>query len=58
LGLLACEGAHPSGILEKEALEFDVTHRRFAEFFPALGALLIRETDFVVQHKSCGTAWL
>ena len=29
-----------------------------AEFFPALGALLIRETDFVVQHKSCGTAWL
>jgi predicted ArsR family transcriptional regulator len=36
---------------DKEALELDVTHCRFAEFFralgePELGALLICETDF------------
>ena len=36
---------------DKEALDFDVTHCRFAEFFrargePELGALLICETDF------------
>ena len=36
---------------DKEALEFDVTHCRFAEFFralgePELGALLICATDF------------
>jgi hypothetical protein len=36
---------------DKEALEFDVTHCRFAEFFralgePELGAPLICETDF------------
>jgi hypothetical protein len=36
---------------DKEALEFDITHCRFAEFFRALGepelrALLICETDF------------
>jgi L-2-amino-thiazoline-4-carboxylic acid hydrolase-like protein len=36
---------------DKEALEFDVTHCRFAEFFralgePELGALLICESDF------------
>jgi hypothetical protein len=36
---------------DKEALEFDVTRCRFAEFFralgePELGALLICETDF------------
>ena len=36
---------------DKEALEFDVSHCRFAEFFralgePELGALLICETDF------------
>jgi len=36
---------------DSEALEFDVTHCRFAEFFralgePELGALLICETDF------------
>src|SRR5262249_31952276 len=36
---------------DKEALEFDVTHCRFAEFFralgePELGALLVCETDF------------
>src|SRR5262249_48934286 len=36
---------------DQEALEFDVTHCRFAEFFralgePELGALLICETDF------------
>jgi predicted ArsR family transcriptional regulator len=36
---------------DKQALEFDVTHCRFAEFFralgePELGALLICETDF------------
>jgi hypothetical protein len=36
---------------DKEALEFDVTRYRFAEFFralgePELGALLICETDF------------
>jgi predicted ArsR family transcriptional regulator len=36
---------------DEEALEFDITHCRFAEFFralgePELGALLICETDF------------
>ncbi len=36
---------------DKEALEFDITHCRFAEFFralgePKLGALFICETDF------------
>jgi L-2-amino-thiazoline-4-carboxylic acid hydrolase len=36
---------------DKDALEFDITHCRFAEFFralgePDLGALLICETDF------------
>src|SRR5207237_8684155 len=36
---------------DKEALEFDVTHCRFAEFFralgePELGALLVCSTDF------------
>ena len=36
---------------DKEALEFDVTHCRFAEFFralgePELGALLVCATDF------------
>src|SRR5262249_53798735 len=36
---------------DKEALEFDITHCRYAEFFralgePELGALLICETDF------------
>ena len=36
---------------DKEALEFDITHCRFAEFFralgePELGVLLICETDF------------
>ena len=36
---------------DKEALEFDVTHCRFAEFFralgePELGALLVCESDF------------
>ena len=36
---------------DKEALEFDVTHCRFAEFFralgePELGALLVCEADF------------
>jgi hypothetical protein len=36
---------------DKDALEFDITHCRFAEFFralgePELGALLICETDF------------
>jgi L-2-amino-thiazoline-4-carboxylic acid hydrolase len=36
---------------DKEALEFDITHCRFAAFFlaldePELGALLVCETDF------------
>src|SRR5215203_887011 len=31
---------------DKEALEFDVTHCRFAEFFRELGALLVCATDF------------
>jgi len=36
---------------DEEALEFDVTHCRFAEFFralgePELGALLVCATDF------------
>ena len=44
---------------DKEALEFDVTHCRFAEFFralgePELGALLICETDFDIAAAGGG----
>jgi len=44
---------------DKEALEFDVTHCRFAEFFhalgePELGALLVCETDFDVVATGAG----
>jgi hypothetical protein len=44
---------------DKEALEFDITHCRFAEFFralgePELGALLIRETDFDIAAAGGG----
>src|SRR6516225_8849596 len=44
---------------DKEALEFDVTHCRFAEFFralgePELGALLICETDFDIAAAGDG----
>jgi len=44
---------------DKEALEFDITHCRFAEFFralgePELGALLICETDFDMAAASGG----
>jgi predicted ArsR family transcriptional regulator len=44
---------------DKEALEFDVTHCRFAEFFralgePELGALLICETDFDIATAGGG----
>ncbi|HWX13657.1 MAG TPA: L-2-amino-thiazoline-4-carboxylic acid hydrolase [Methylocella sp.] len=44
---------------DKEALEFDVTHCRFAEFFCALGeaelgALLICETDFDIAAAGGG----
>jgi predicted ArsR family transcriptional regulator len=44
---------------DKEALEFDVTHCRFAEFFralgePELGALLICETDFDIASAGDG----
>ena len=44
---------------DKEALEFDVTHCRFAEFFrtlgePELGALLICETDFDIAAAGSG----
>jgi predicted ArsR family transcriptional regulator len=44
---------------DKEALEFDVTHCRFAEFFralgePELGALLICETDFDIAAAGRG----
>jgi len=44
---------------DKEALEFDVTHCRFAEFFralgePELGALLVCATDFDVVAAGGG----
>jgi predicted ArsR family transcriptional regulator len=44
---------------DKEALEFDVTQCRFAEFFralgePELGALLICETDFDIAAAGAG----
>jgi len=44
---------------DKEALDFDVTHCRFAEFFralgePELGALLICETDFDIAAAGSG----
>lgn len=44
---------------DKEALEFDVTQCRFAEFFralgePQLGALLICETDFDIAAAGAG----
>jgi predicted ArsR family transcriptional regulator len=44
---------------DKEALEFDVTHCRFAEFFralgePELGALLVCETDFDIAAAGGG----
>jgi predicted ArsR family transcriptional regulator len=44
---------------DKEALEFDVTHCRFAQFFralgePELGALLICETDFDIAAAGSG----
>jgi hypothetical protein len=44
---------------DKEALEFDVTRCRFAEFFralgePELGALLICETDFDIAAAGGG----
>jgi predicted ArsR family transcriptional regulator len=44
---------------DKGALEFDVTHCRFAEFFralgePELGALLICETDFDIAAAGSG----
>jgi predicted ArsR family transcriptional regulator len=44
---------------DKEALEFDVTHCRFAEFFralgePELGASLICETDFDIAAAGGG----
>jgi len=43
---------------DKEALEFDVTRCRFAEFFralgePELGALLICATDFDIVAAGC-----
>jgi hypothetical protein len=44
---------------DKEALAFDITHCRFAEFFralgePELGALLICETDFDIAAAGSG----
>jgi predicted ArsR family transcriptional regulator len=44
---------------DNEALEFDITHCRFAEFFraldePELGALLICETDFDIAAAGGG----
>jgi hypothetical protein len=44
---------------DKEALEFDVTHCRFAEFFrelgePELGALLVCATDFDIVAAGGG----
>jgi predicted ArsR family transcriptional regulator len=48
---------------DKEALEFDVTKCRFAEFFralgePELGALLICETDFDIASAGEGAVSL
>jgi hypothetical protein len=48
---------------DEEALEFDVTHCRFAEFFralgePELGALLICETDFDIAAAGSGEVTL
>jgi len=48
---------------DKEALEFDITHCRFAEFFralgePELGALLICETDFDIAAAGSGEVTL
>ena len=48
---------------DKEALEFDVTKCRFAEFFralgePELGALLICETDFDIASAGEGAVIL
>jgi predicted ArsR family transcriptional regulator len=44
---------------DKEALEFDITQCRFAEFFralgePELGALLVCETDFDIAAAGAG----
>ena len=44
---------------DKDALEFDITHCRFADFFralgePELGALLICETDFDIAAAGTG----
>jgi predicted ArsR family transcriptional regulator len=44
---------------DQDALEFDITHCRFAEFFralgePELGALLICETDFDIAAAAGG----
>jgi hypothetical protein len=44
---------------DKEALEFDITHCRFAEFFralgePELGALLVCEADFDIAAAGDG----
>jgi predicted ArsR family transcriptional regulator len=48
---------------DDEALDFDVTHCRFAEFFralgePELGALLICETDFDIASAAGGAVSL
>jgi hypothetical protein len=48
---------------DKEALDFDVTHCRFAEFFralgePELGALLVCATDFDIVAASGGEVGL
>jgi hypothetical protein len=48
---------------DKEALEFDVTHCRFAEFFralgePELGALLVCATDFDIVAAGGGEVGL
>src|SRR5450755_1014215 len=48
---------------DEEALEFDVTHCRFAEFFralgePELGSLLICETDFDIAAAGGGAVSL
>jgi predicted ArsR family transcriptional regulator len=48
---------------DKEALDFDVTHCRFAEFFrtlgePELGALLVCETDFDIAAAAAGDVTL
>jgi L-2-amino-thiazoline-4-carboxylic acid hydrolase len=57
------EVTHQMHRQDKEALEFDVTSCRFAEFFralgePELGGLLVCQTDFDIAAVSEGAVHL